>query len=75
MKIMSLRARLRLHVDFRPALGVAEVPPLNAFAFELDVATDASEDEARVRRLADERCPAIWAMDNRVAHTTEVRRT
>ncbi|MEK6224938.1 MAG: OsmC family protein [Chloroflexota bacterium] len=76
MKIKSLRARLRLQVDFRPALGVAEVPPLNAFAFELDVATDASEDEvARVKRLADERCPAIWAMDNRVAHTTEVRRT
>jgi uncharacterized OsmC-like protein len=73
--IRALRARLRLNVDFRGALGVTEVEPLDVFRFELDVDTDASDaDVARIKRLADERCPAIWAMDHQVPHTTEVRR-
>jgi hypothetical protein len=38
--------------------------------------TDASDaDIARVKQLADEGCPAIWAMDHQVPHTTEVRRS
>ncbi|HUQ16963.1 MAG TPA: OsmC family protein, partial [Candidatus Saccharimonadales bacterium] len=75
LTITGLRARLRLNVDFRGALGVAEVAPLDAFRFELDVETDASDaDIARIKTLADERCPAIWAMDHPVPHTTAVRR-
>ena len=73
--ITALRSRLRLNVDFRGALGVAEVEPLDEFRFEIDVETDASDaDVARVKQLADERCPAIWAMDHQVRHTTEVRK-
>ena len=75
LDVRSLRARLRLNVDFRGALGVAEVDPLDTFRFEIEVDTDASDaDVARVKRLADERCPAIWAMDHQVPHTTEVRK-
>jgi uncharacterized OsmC-like protein len=71
----ALRSRLRLTVDFRGALGVAEVVPLDTFRFEIEVETDGSDaDVARVKRLADERCPAIWAMDHPVPHTTEVRK-
>ena len=74
--IKSRRPRLRLSVDFRGALGVAEVEPLDEFRFEIEVETDASDaDIARVKRLADERCPAIWAMDHQVPHTTDVRRS
>ena len=73
--ITALRSRLRLTVDFRGALGVADVVPLDTFRFEIEVETDASDaDVARVKQLADERCPAIWAMDHQVPHTTEVRR-
>jgi hypothetical protein len=76
VEIKALRSRLRLQVDFRGALGVAEVDPLDVFQFEIDVQTDASDaDVARVKQLADERCPAIWAMDHQVPHTTEVRRS
>ena len=76
MEIKALRARLRLNVDFRGALGVAEVDPLDVFRFEVEVQTKASEaDVARVKQLADERCPAIWAMDHKVPHTTDVRKT
>lgn len=73
--IRALRARLRLNVDFRPALGVAEVPPFDEFHFELEVATDATDaDIARVKQLADERCPAIWAMHHQVPYQTEAHR-
>jgi len=76
IEIKTLRSRLRLNVDFRGALGVADVEPLDVFRFEIDVQTDASDaDIARVKQLADERCPAIWAMDHQVPHTTDVRRS
>jgi uncharacterized OsmC-like protein len=76
IEIKALRSRLRLNVDFRGALGVADVEPLDVFRFEIDVQTDASDvDIARVKQLADERCPAIWAMDHQVPHTTDVRRS
>ena len=76
IEIKALRSRLRLNVDFRGALGVAEVEPLDVFRFEIEVQTDASDaDIARVKQLADERCPAIWAMDHQVPHTTDVRRS
>jgi hypothetical protein len=75
VEIRALHARLRLRVDFRGALGVAEVEPLDLFRFEIEVQTEASDaDIARVKQLADERCPAIWAMDNPVPHTTDVHR-
>ena len=75
VEIRALRSRLRLTVDFRAALDVADVEPLDTFRFGIDVETGASDAEiARVKRLADERCPAIWAMDHKVPHTTEVRR-
>lgn len=75
VEITALRARLRLMVDFRGALGVAEDPPFDAFRFEVEVETDASDEQvAMLKRLADERCPAIWALDHPVPHTTEVRR-
>jgi uncharacterized OsmC-like protein len=76
IEIKTLRSRLRLNVDFRGALGVADVEPLDVFRFEIDVQTDASDaDIAQVKQLADERCPAIWAMDHQVPHTTDVRRS
>ncbi|HLZ48281.1 MAG TPA: OsmC family protein [Candidatus Limnocylindria bacterium] len=75
VEIDGLRARLRLNVDFRGALGVSEVDPMDTFRFELEVDTAASPAEvARIKQLAEERCPAIWAMDHQVPHTIEVRK-
>jgi uncharacterized OsmC-like protein len=76
MEVTALRARLRLNVDFRGALGVAEVEPLDRFRFDIEVQTDSSDSEvARVKQLADERCPAIWAMNHQVPYTIDVRKT
>lgn len=73
--IDRLTARLRLTVDFRGALAVPDVVPLDTFRFEIEVASPASDaDLERIRQLADARCPAIWAMDNPVPHETTVRR-
>lgn len=73
--LRALSIGLRLSVDFRTALGLGEYPPMSEFAFELAVDTDASEEQLeRLKRLADERCPAIWAMKNSVPHSTSVSR-
>lgn len=70
VEIKSLQIRLKLSVDFRTALGVGQFPPFDSFDFEVDVATDADDSEVqRVKKLADERCPALWAMQNQVPFT------
>lgn len=69
--LKDLRINLQLDVDFRTALGLGTFPPISEFRFLVEVDTDASDDDVqRVKQLADERCPAIWAMDNRVPYTT-----
>jgi uncharacterized OsmC-like protein len=74
--IEGLRIRLRLTADFHQALGIGEVTPLSAFEFDVEIDTDSSDDDVqRVKKLADERCPAIWAMDNRVPYRTSATRT
>ena len=75
VELRALRIGLALTVDFHAALGLEDLPPLSPFEFQVEVETDASdEDVQRVKTLADERCPAIWAMENRVEYTTEARK-
>ena len=67
--------QISLSVDFRAALGLGDVPPLSSFDFQVEVETDASDNDVqRVKSLADERCPAIWAMQNPVAYSTSARK-
>lgn len=76
VEIKDLRINLQLEVDFRTALGLGDFPPISEFRFDVQVDTDASDDDVqRVKQLADERCPAIWAMENRVPYTTTARRS
>lgn len=71
----DLQIGLSLSVDFRTALGLGEFPPLSEFAFEVTVKTSASDEDIQmVKKLADERCPAIWAMSNPVSHSTVAQR-
>ncbi len=76
VELRALRIRLRLSVDFSTALGLDRRPPLSAFRFEVEVDTDATDDRVQeVKRLADERCPAIWAMENKIDWETSVARS
>lgn len=60
VELRDLRISLQLEVDFRTALGLETVPPISEFRFEVEVDTDASEEDVqRVKKLADERCPAM----------------
>jgi uncharacterized OsmC-like protein len=75
MEIRDLRISLRLAADFGPALGLGDEPPLSGFDFEITVDTEATDAEIqRVKQLADERCPAIWAMRNPVPYSTQAIR-
>lgn len=74
VELRALRITLQLEVDFRTALGLEATAPISEFRFDVEVESDASgEDIQRIKGLADERCPAIWAMDNKVPYRTEAR--
>ena len=67
----SMKINLSLSVDFRGAIGIGEFPPLKGFDFKVHVESTASNDEIQmIKKLTDERCPAIWAMRNPVPFTT-----
>lgn len=75
VELRSLAVTLSLAVDFRAALGLGDFPPMEEFRFDVEVDTDASPEQVdEVKRLADERCPAIWAMSNPVAYQTTARK-
>ena len=71
VKLDTMTISLKLGVDFRTALGVGDFPPMTGFEFNVKVKSDASDtDIQNIKQLTDERCPAIWAMNNPVPHTT-----
>lgn len=71
VEIEKMKINLTLGVDFRSALGVGQFPPMKGFNFEVFVKSNASdEDIQKIKELTDERCPAIWAMQNPVPFTT-----
>ncbi len=75
VEIEQMHITLSLQVDFRTALGVGEFTPLSEFKFEVQVKSPATDEEIeKVKRLTDERCPAIWAMKNPVPYSTSARR-
>ena len=67
----EMKINLKLNVDFRGALGLGSFPPLKDFQFNVQVKSSASDKEVQnIKQLTDERCPAIWAMQNPVPFTT-----
>ena len=71
VRLDAMTISLKLGVDFRSALGVGDFPPMTGFKFNVKVKSDASDvDIQKVKELTDERCPAIWAMQNPVPFTT-----
>ena len=73
VEIRSMEISLDLEVDFRTALGLGEFPPMSSFDFEITVDSPASAEELEaVRQLTNERCPAIWAMNNPVPYAVTV---
>ena len=74
--LKSMKISLSLKVDFRGAIGIGSFPPLKEFNFQVDVESSASDDDIqKVKKLTDERCPAIWAMKNPVPFTTSATKT
>ena len=73
VQIDSMTISLDLDVDFRAALGMGDFPPMSEFKFQLQVDSPASGDDLdRVKQVTDERCPAIWAMNNPVPHNVTI---
>ena len=76
VELDEMKISLQLSVDFRGALGIGSFPPLSGFRFDVKVKSSASKDQVQmVKQLTDERCPAIWAMQNPVPFTTSAEKT
>jgi uncharacterized OsmC-like protein len=75
VEIEQMHITLSLQVDFRTALGLGEFTPLSEFKFDVQVKSPATVKEIEnVKKLTDERCPAIWAMKNPVPFSTSARK-
>jgi uncharacterized OsmC-like protein len=71
VELEEMTINLKLSVDFRAALGVGDFPPMGGFSFDVKVKSNATDEEIQnVKQFTDERCPAIWAMQNPVPFTT-----
>ena len=71
VELEEMTINLKLSVDFRAALGVGDFPPMGGFSFDVKVKSNATDEAIEnVKQLTDQRCPAIWAMQNPVPFTT-----
>ena len=75
IQLQEMKINLKLGVDFRSALGVGDFAPMKGFMFEVMVKSDANEEDIQnIKKLTDERCPAIWAMQNPVPFSTSAKK-
>ena len=65
VELVALRGTVTTQVNGARALGVSARPPVQGVSWSLDVESSASAaDLEQVKRLADERCPGVWCMQN-----------
>lgn len=73
IELRGLRARVLAAVDLSRSLGVSDAPPVEKLTWELDVDADApTETLARLKDLADERCPGYYCLTNPIAVETRL---
>jgi uncharacterized OsmC-like protein len=62
------------HIDFSKVFGLSENPIVEGVNFTVTVASNASQEQIEhVRRLAEERCPALYCLTQSINVTTELQ--
>jgi uncharacterized OsmC-like protein len=65
VELRALHGRITTVVDMARSLGLGEQPPVDQITWALDVDADVSaETIARVKTLADQRCPGVFCLRN-----------
>jgi len=61
------------HTDLSKTLGVSENPIVEEVKLQITLDTDDGDDSVQeLRRLAEERCPAVFCLTNPVKTSVEV---
>jgi len=75
VKLKSLKIKAEAKINLSRAFGVSNNPVMEGMVWEVITETTASQDELdKVKRLADERCPAFYCLKHMIDVTTIVTR-
>lgn len=67
VELRDLRIRVHAELDLTRTLGLGDRPSVRRLGWEVIADSDADRGTLeRIRRLADERCPAVWCLKNPV---------
>jgi len=65
VELRALRARVEATLDMSRALGVTDNPPVERIDWHLEAEADATPERlARIKELADDRCPGAFCIRN-----------
>jgi len=74
VELSALHGTVEADVDLTRSLGVSDTPRVSEIRWTLQVDTDApAETIERLKRQADERCPAAYCIRNPIELHTELR--
>jgi len=73
VELRALRGTVTTEVDMGRALGLSDAPPVERLDWSLDVEADATPEQlARVKELADARCPGVYCLRNPIDLVTSL---
>ncbi len=62
------------HIDFSKVFGLSENPIVEGVNFKVTVSSNASQEQIEhIRRLAEERCPALYCLTQPINVTTKLQ--
>lgn len=76
IRLKKMRVAVEGRMDLSKTLGVSENPIVEEVRLQIRVDTDAGDEKIQeLRRLAEERCPAVFCLTNPVKMVVEVSKT
>ncbi len=74
--LTELSIKAEGHIDFSKVFGLADNPIVEKMNFKVTVNSSAAVEKLeRLKKLADERCPAVYCLSNPIKVTTELVKT
>ncbi|MFH1328040.1 MAG: OsmC family protein [Candidatus Bathyarchaeota archaeon] len=75
VQLNSLRIKADAKMNLSKALGVSDNPVMEGMVWEVFAETAAGQEELdKVKKLADERCPALYCLKHMIDVTTTITR-
>ena len=73
IEIQRARFAVECNVDFSKTFGLSDKPIVEGAKFSLRVKSSANQDALRrLTKLAEERCPGIYSLTNKISVQTEL---